>query len=133
MGDKSYGDDFEKSTEEVSAISDISDILHTSEKATDKVREELKHKWHVHLVCNKCGINYPNEIEKGFKDEFKYNYTLMLKPHGDKSPKSAGEKSASEKYALQTLLGWGEGYDGQKASLMENLAKRPWPFWPFLY
>ena len=36
-------------------------------------------------------------------------YTLMLKPHGDKSPKSAGEKSASEKYALQTLLGWGGG------------------------
>ena len=50
-GDKTYGDDdFEKSScteepDEVSGagISDISDILHTSEKATDKVNIYIRH------------------------------------------------------------------------------------------
>jgi len=40
VGDKTYDDDFERNTsatEEVSGISDIDDLLHTSEIGTEKV------------------------------------------------------------------------------------------------
>lgn len=43
LGDKTYDDDFEKNTsatEDVSAISDIDDLLHTSEIGTEKVPDE---------------------------------------------------------------------------------------------
>lgn len=43
IAEKTYDDDFEKTeekTDEVSAISDIDDLLHTSERATEKIGEE---------------------------------------------------------------------------------------------